>query len=394
MRVAIVHYWLVSMRGGERVLEHLCDIYRDADIYTHVVDLNVLSPALRGRNIRTSFIARLPFARRHYQKYLPLMPAALEGLDLTGYDLVISCEAGPAKGVITRPDALHVTYCHSPMRYIWDQYHQYRAQSGRLARVLMALFAPGLRQWDVASAVRSDVVLANSHYVAARIAKAWGRKSQVIHPPVETALYESSDQVGDEYLWVGQLVPYKRPDVAVEAFLASGRRLHVVGDGPMLARLKELARAHEGGTRIRFTQRLSFDALRTVYAQARALVFTAEEDFGLVPIEVMASGRPVLALGRGGALETVVPGLTGQFYYENTVAALVAALDDFERWLSGFRPQDAQARAAQFSPKRFRRELEAAVARGFAELRTRLAPPVCRVPLVEPATFMLRAELP
>ena len=369
-RVAIVHYWLVNMRGGERVLEQLCDIYPEADIFTHVVDHRVLSPTLRRHTIHTSFIARLPFARRHYQKYLPLMPRALEALDLSAYDLVISCEAGPAKGVITRPDALHLTYCHSPMRYIWDQYHQYAAQSGWAARAMMALFAPGLRQWDTASAARSDMVLANSRYVAARIRKAWGRGAQVVHPPVETGLFAPSRAVGEEYLWVGQLVPYKRPDLAVAAFAASGRRLHVVGEGPMLARLKAMAAGVEG---VRFSPRLSFDGLRRAYAEARALVFTAEEDFGLVPIEVMASGRPVLALGRGGALETVVPGQSGQFYAENSVEALAEALDAFEAWLPAFRPEDAVARAAEFSPQRFRAEVKAAVARGFAEQRGLMA---------------------
>ena len=391
MRVAIVHYWLVSMRGGERVLEQLCEIFPRAEIFTHVVDHRVLSPRLRRHTIHTSFIARLPFARRHYQKYLPLMPRALEGLDLSEYDLVISCEAGPAKGVITRPDALHLTYCHSPMRYIWDQYHQYRAQSGWAARAMMPLFAPFLRQWDMASAARSDVVLANSHYVAARIAKAWGRAAQVVHPPVETELFAASEDVGEEYLWVGQLVPYKRPDVAVAAFLASGRRLHVVGEGPMLARLKEMA---GGAPHVRFTPRLSFDGLRAAYAQSRALVFTAEEDFRLVPIEVMASGRPVLALGRGGALETVVPGVTGQFYTESSVPALTKALDDFEAWLPAFRPADAVARAREFSPQHFRAEIEAAVAEGFAALLARLSPK--KRPVValgeQPAAFMLHVE--
>ena len=375
MRVAIVHYWLVNMRGGERVLEQLCEIFPSAEIFTHVVDRAALSPILQSRVIHTSFIARLPFARRHYQKYLPLMPRALEGLDLSEYDLVISCEAGPAKGVITRPDALHLTYCHSPMRYIWDQYHQYRGQSGWAARWLMPLFAPALRQWDMASAARSDVVLANSHYVAARIAKAWGREARVVHPPVETGLFAPSAQVGEEYLWVGQLVPYKRPDLAVAAFVESGRRLHVVGEGPMLAQLRKMAGA---GSSVRFSPRLPFDALRRAYAECRALVFTAEEDFGLVPIEVMASGRPVLALGRGGALETVVPGVTGQFYSENSAAALAEALDAFEAWLPSFHVGDALARAADFSPHRFRAEVELAVAQGLTKLRARLAPKVRR----------------
>ena len=361
MRIAIVHYWLVKMRGGERVLEQLCHMYPDADIITHVVDRSALSPLLAARKIITTGIARLPFAERHYQKYLPLMPGALEALDMSAYDLVISCEAGPAKGVITRPDAVHITYCHSPMRYIWDQYHQYAAESGPLARLMMRLFAPRLRLWDTASAARSDRVLANSHYVAARIAKFWGRGAAVVHPPVDTALFTPVEQAGDEYLWVGQLIPYKRPELAVAAFTASGRRLHVVGEGAMTDRLRDVA-----GPSVRFTPRLSFAELCDAYARAKALVFTAEEDFGLVPIEVMASGRPVLALARGGALETVVEGVTGQFYHDSSVEALNAALDRFEAWLPGFRPADAVARAEEFSPARFRDGVAAHVAEALA----------------------------
>ncbi|WP_206239537.1 glycosyltransferase [Novosphingobium terrae] len=349
MRVAIIHYWLVQMRGGERVLEHLCDMYPDADIFTHVVNRAKLSPKLAARRIHTSWISRLPFATRHYQKYLPLMPAALEALDLSAYDLVISCEAGPAKGIITRPDAVHVTYCHSPMRYIWDQYHQYRRESGMGARLMMPLFAPALRQWDMASAARSDRILANSAYVAARVRKFWGREAQVVHPPVDTALFAPADEVGEDYLWAGQLIPYKLPDVAVAAFTASGRRLHVVGTGPMLPRLKAMA-----GPSIRFTERLDFNALRAAYAGCKALIFTAEEDFGMIPVEVMASGRPVIAYGRGGALESVIEDRTGLFYHDNSPDGLLDALDRFEDWLPDFDPSDALSRAADFAPARFR----------------------------------------
>jgi glycosyltransferase involved in cell wall biosynthesis len=347
-RIAIVHYWLVGMRGGERVLEHLLAMFPDADIYTHVVDRDRISPAIARHPIHTTFIARLPFARRWYQKYVALMPLALEALDMTGYDIVISCEAGPAKGVIVRPDAVHLTYCHSPMRYIWDQYHQYRREAGFVSRWMMTLLAPYLRGWDIASAARSDLLVANSDYVRRRIAKSWGRDARVVHPPVEVGLFGRGEP-GDEYVWVGQLVPYKRPDVAVDAFRANGRRLHVIGDGPMLVELKRRA-----GPGTRFTPRLDFAALRTLYATARALVFTAEEDFGLVPIEVMASGRPVIAYGRGGALETVGDGVTGLFYTQQTPAALNEALDRFDDWVDGFDPAAAEAQAARFSPERFR----------------------------------------
>lgn len=359
MRVAIIHYWLVQMRGGERVLEHLCNLYPDADIYTHAVDRSALSSTILKHRIYTTFIAGLPFSSRHYQKYLPLMPRALEALDLNAYDLVISCEAGPAKGVITRPDAVHVTYCHSPMRYLWDQYGQYHAAGGIGARAMMALFAPSLRMWDMASATRPDRVMANSGYIKARIAKSWNRDSTVVYPPVETALYAPAPAAEgtDEYLWVGQLVPYKRPDIAVDAFSQSGRKLHVIGDGVMLAALQ--ARA---GPTVRFTRRMDFAALRTAYATTRGLVFTSEEDFGMIPVEVMASGRPVIAFARGGALETVVADETGVFFSDKSVESLLGALERFDQWMTHFDPAVAVARARTFSPERFRKGFTEVVA--------------------------------
>lgn len=350
MRVAIIHYWLVGMRGGERVLEHICDMFPDADIFTHVVIPARLSDKLRIRRIHTTFIARLPFARRHYQKYLPLMPRALEALDLTAYDLVISSEAGPAKGVITRPDTTHVTYCHSPMRYIWDQYHQYRASGGLGARLSMPLFAPRLRMWDVTSAARSDLLMANSEFVRARIGKFWGRDATVVYPPVDTSLFTPHPAPSDEYIWVGQLVPYKRPDLAIDAFAANGRKLHVIGDGAMFDTLRARATPN-----IRFTRRLDFAGLRAAYSTARALVFTGEEDFGMIPVEVMASGRPVIAYSRGGALETVVDRQTGIFFHQDTVADLQAAIARFETWLPQFSPSSALRQAERFTPDVFRK---------------------------------------
>lgn len=362
VRVAIIHYWLVQMRGGERVLEHICRMYPDADIFTHVVDPSAISATILKHRIFQTFIARLPFATRHYQKYLPLMPRALEALDLSAYDLVISCEAGPAKGIITRPDAVHVTYCHSPMRYLWDQYAQYHADGGAAARLLMPLFAPSLRMWDTVSAARPDRIMANSDYIRRRIAKSWGRAATVVYPPVDTRLFAPAPYATDEYLWVGQLVPYKRPDLAIDAFNQSGRKLHVIGDGAMLASLQ--ARA---GPSIRFTRRMGFSALRDAYAGARALVFTAEEDFGLIPVEVMASGRPVIAFARGGAVETVVAEETGVFFAEKSVEALLEALDRFESWLPAFDPARAVARARTFSPDRFQTDFSAVVAAAWRD---------------------------
>ncbi len=347
-RVAIIHYWLVTMRGGERVLERLLELFPQADIFTHVYDPAAMSATIRARTVRTSFIQKLPGAKKHYQSYLPLMPMALEQLDLRGYDLVISSESGPAKGVIPAPNALHLCYVHSPMRYLWDHYHNYREEAGWLKRAVMPMLCHGLRQWDTSSAARIDRVLANSSFIRERVAKAWRREAEVVHPPVDPALFTPSSEIEPGYLWVGQLVPYKRADLAINAFNALGLPLTVVGDGPQAAMLRKRA-----GPAIRMIPRLSFDELRRAYARCRALVFTAEEDFGIVPVEVMASGRPVVAYGRGGALDSVVEGRTGLFFGEQTTDALIAAIQQLERWLPQFDPAEAAARARDFAPERF-----------------------------------------
>ena len=234
-RVAIIHYWLVGMRGGERVLERLLRLYPDADIFTHVVRPDALSDTIRAHRIQTTFIDRLPGARRFYQHYLPLMPIALEHLDLRGYDLVISSEAGPAKGVIAPPDAFHLCYCHSPMRYLWDHFHEYHARSGWLTRQVMPPIFHRMRQWDQASAQRPDQIVANSAFIARRVRKAWGREAHVIYPPVDVTRFSPSAEVGSHYLWVGQMTPYKRADLVVDAFARLGLRLTMVGTGELAA---------------------------------------------------------------------------------------------------------------------------------------------------------------
>ncbi len=351
-RVALIHYWLLRMRGGERVLEQVLRLFPDADIFTHVYDPAGVSDLIRARPVRTTFISRLPASRRLYQKYLPLMPLALEELDLSGYDLVISFEAGPAKGVITGPDTLHVCYCHSPMRYLWDLYPQYKRSAGWLSRLAMPVFFPRLRTWDVASAARVDHFIANSDFIRRRIKKVYRRDATVVHPPAPVERFQPSAEVDPGYLWVGELAPYKRADLAVEAFTRLGLPLTVVGDGAMARSARRGA-----GANIRFITRLDFAGLREAYARCRGLVFTAEEDFGIVPVEVMASGRPVLAYGAGGALETVVPGVTGLFFGPQTVDGLVEGIQRFEAWLPSFDPRDAIAHAARFSEARFRSAL-------------------------------------
>lgn len=328
MRVAIVHYWLVGMRGGEKVVEALCRLYPQADIFTHVCVAEKLSPRLRAHRIRTTFIARLPFACRLYKAYLPLMPIALEQLDLSGYDLVISSESGPAKGVVVPAQTLHVCYCHSPMRYIWNLYHAYRRRAGPLTRLAMPVLAHFIRLWDVSTHSRVQHFVANSRCVAGRIKSYYGREATVIYPPVEVGDFAPVDEaeLGDFFLVVGELVAYKRVDLAIEAFNRSGRALVVIGGGEELRRLRRLAKPN-----VRVLGARSFEDLRWHYARCRALIFPGEEDFGLVPVEAMASGRPVIAFARGGALESVADGVSGLFFREQTVDSLAEAIARFDR---------------------------------------------------------------
>jgi glycosyltransferase involved in cell wall biosynthesis len=335
MKVAIVHYWFVNMRGGERVVERFCKMFPDADLFTHVYDPTKVSDVIRGMNVKTTFIQKLPGATKNYQKYLPLMPLALEELDLSGYDLVISSESGPAKGVIPPPDAKHICYCHSPMRYLWDQYPLYKKSAGRLTRAMMPLLTHHLRNWDVTSSARVDKYVANSNFVAKRIEKYYRREAEVLFPPVSTSLFKPVEDVGDYYLWVGQMTSYKRPDIAVEAFNALGK--------PLKAKAK---------SNIRFEERLDLAGLADAYARAKALIFTAEEDFGIVPVEAMASGRPVIAYGRGDAAETVVADVTGLFFDHQTTEALIAAVEAFEQRPS-FDPAACVANAQRFSVETF-----------------------------------------
>ncbi|MCJ2183289.1 glycosyltransferase [Novosphingobium sp. 1949] len=338
------------MRGGERVLERLLHLFPDADIFTHVYDPERMSEKIRSARVQETFIGRLPGARKHYQKYLPLMPMALEELDLRDYDLVISSESGPAKGIITRNDALHVCYCHSPMRYLWDHYHDYKSAAGGLARFMMPAMFHRLRQWDVSSASRVDAILANSRFIERRIHKVWGRQARVVHPPVAVDEFSPSDAVGGRYLWVSQMTPYKRADIALEAFNRMGVPALMVGDGEMYAQI-----ARSAGPNVEVRKRLTFAQLKHAYATCKALVFTPEEDFGIVPVEANASGRPVIAYGHGGVTDSIVDGATGLFFEEQSIDALCEAIYRFERWLPQFDPAEAVANAARFAPEVFDR---------------------------------------
>jgi glycosyltransferase involved in cell wall biosynthesis len=351
MRVALVHYWFVKWRGGEKLFKAIADLFPDADIYTHVADPEVLAEHLPGRRVFTTFISRLPRANRYYQKYLPLMPMALEQLDLQSYDLVISSESGPAKGVIVRPEALHVCYCHSPMRYVWDRYCDYRNFCGRLGRLAMMPVMHYMRLWDQLSAQRVDYYIANSRFVGRRINKYYGKRATVIYPPVATKQFDMSRPAEDFYLYVGRMVPYKHPELLVEACERLGRKLVMIGDGEMMPRLKTLAGPH---TRLLGAQ--SSMVIREYFARCRATLFPGIEDFGLVPVEAMASGKPVIAFAYGGALETVIDGVSGVLFHEPTAASVMDAIRKFERSSADFDPEVIAAHAARFSEARFRRD--------------------------------------
>ncbi|MEL6830667.1 MAG: glycosyltransferase, partial [Pseudomonadota bacterium] len=353
MKVAIVHYWLLGMRGGEKVIESLCDIFPDADIFTHVYDPKKISSNINRHAIQTSFIQSLPFASRLYKQYLPLMPSALEGLDLTDYDLVISSESGPAKGVIVRPDALHICYCHSPMRYLWDQYHQYYAGAGFFSKAGMVAMSGRLRQWDFASAARVDHFIANSEAVAMRISKYWRRTAEVIPPPVDTKKFKARGDRDDFYLHVGEFVPYKRADIAIKACSMLDKRLIVIGDGPGIKSLKAQA-----GPTVEFLGKVPDEVLADHYAKCRALLFPAEEDFGIVPVEAMSAGAPVIAFYRGGAQDYVVPEVTGQFFEKQTVQGMIEAIVRFEMKKPGFNHQEIARHARKFDRSIFEQRIK------------------------------------
>ncbi len=352
MKVAIIHYWWLTNRGGEAVVQAITELYPNADIYTHVCDDDMLKATLGPNftgNIFKTFISKLPFASKFYQKYLPLMPLALEQLDLTEYDLVISSESGPSKGVITRPDAMHICYCHSPMRYVWDMYHTYTANAGLITRMIFPLISHWLRVWDRSSADRVDYFIANSNFVASRIKKFYRRDSNVIHPPVNVSFFEETRPKEDFYLCLGQLVHYKRADLVVDAFNVLDLPLVVIGEGELYDQIKQSANAN-----IKLMGRQSFDVVKDHLERCKGLIFPGVEDFGIVPIEAMASGAPVVAFNRGGAMDTIKHGVTGILFNEQTVPAIIEAVLRIEDNTYQFDPKVIRSHAIKFEKTLFK----------------------------------------
>jgi glycosyltransferase involved in cell wall biosynthesis len=353
MRAAIVHYWLLNQRGGEKVLDAICRLLPEADIFTLFSDPATLSAEVRRHRITTSFLNPL---RRWHRSLLPLMPMALESFDLRGYDLVVSSESGPAKGVITSSGTRHLCYCHTPMRYLWDLYPAYRNEwtRSRWKRAAMTPVSSYLRQWDFSSAARVDRFIANSENVRGRIWKIYRRDAEVVHPPVDVESFEWKP-AEDYFLIVCELVPYKQVDTAVRLFAKTGRRLKIVGGGPELRRLRKMAAPN-----VEFLGRVSDADLRDLYARSRALLLPGEEDFGITPVEALASGKPVIALGRAGALETVPPG-GGIFYDDASAEGLAEALERFEKLEPRICRSELQEHARRFSAAEFARKMAAAL---------------------------------
>ena len=376
MRVAIVHEWLEHYAGSERVIEQLLIMYPQAEIFA-IVDFmpQAERSMLGGRPVRTTFIQKLPFARRCFRYYLGLMPVAIEQLDLSGFDLVISSNHAVAKGIITGPDQVHVCYVHSPMRYAWDMQAAYLRQGG-IERGLRGLYARWLlhrlRNWDVRSAAGVDVFVANSSYIARRIRKVYRRNATVVFPPVDIDRFEMSAAPRQDYVVVSRLVPYKRIDLVVEAFRRMPERvLHVAGDGPERERIAALA---DNAPNIILHGRVSDEEVLRMMRQARAFVFAAEEDFGIAMVEAQACGTPLIVFGRGGACDIVrdmgdAGGATGVFFDEQGADAIITAVERFESIQDRITPQACHANAQRFSQSAFRQSMSRVVEQALHEMR-------------------------
>jgi len=372
LKVAIVHEWFVDYSGSERVVEQMLNLFPQADLYAQVEFLpDDLKGFIQNKKVTTSFIQKLPKAKTKYRSYLPLMPLAVEQFDLSEYDLIISSSHAVAKGVITGPDQLHICMCYSPMRYAWDLTHQYLKESGLtkgLKSWLARYILHRIRMWDYRTANGVDQFIAISDYIARRIRKVYRRESTVIYPPVDVRNFSLQTEKEDFYVAASRMVPYKKIDIIVEAFAKmTDKKLIVIGDGPELTKIRSKA-----SDNIEFLGFQPTPVLRDYLQRAKAFVFAAEEDFGIIPIEAQACGTPVIAYARGGAQETVIDGITGLFFGRQTANSVIDAIRRFElnRW---FEPKKIRANAERFSIERFGRNFKtfmSAVCHGHFNQRT------------------------
>jgi glycosyltransferase involved in cell wall biosynthesis len=374
VRIAIVHDWLTGMRGGEKVLEAFCELFPESDIFTLIHVNGSVSKIIENKCIRTSFLQKIPFAKSHYRSFLPLFPLAVESFDMRNYDIVLSSSHCVAKGVLTSPSTIHICYCHTPMRYIWDSYHTYfnADKRGLISRFMTSVVAHYLRSWDVTSSNRVNYFVANSYNVANRIQKYYKRSAKVIHPPVDCTFYTPSDSYkeGDYYLIVSAFAPYKRIDIAVDAFEKLGLPLIVVGGGQEEYLVKSVTKKY-----VTCVGWQSDESLKKYYRECKALIFPGEEDFGIVPLEAQACGKPVIAFAKGGVLETVhgiysqlgsergrlphqpeMP--TGVFFTEQTAESLMEAIVFFENYRSLFYPVIMRKHAEGFDYLLFKEKLK------------------------------------
>ncbi len=352
MKIAIVHDWLTNMGGAEQALINFKEIYPEAPIYTTFYNPNNLDDKLKGLDVRTSFLQKKKMVTNH-KKYFPLMPLAFENFNLNEYDVVLSSSSSCAKGVITKPDSIHICYCHTPMRYAWELRDDYMQDMGKLKRRLVKILLHYMRMWDLASSRRVDYFIANSTAVQKRIKKHYGRDSVVLYGPVRCNLFNISENDGDYYFVLSRLVTYKRFDLAVKACKELGKKLVVIGDGPEKANLEKIA---NGDKNITFLGKQPDDVVKKYMAECKALLYPGEEDFGIVPLEAQASGRPVIAYGKGGVLDTVIDGKTGVYFKEQTVDSLKDAIQKFEKMK--FDKQEIRKHSLEFDESVFQRRIK------------------------------------
>jgi glycosyltransferase involved in cell wall biosynthesis len=356
MRVAVVHYWWFTNRGGESVVKSILEMFPEADLFLHSGNHNLIVDSLGSEfkgNIRYTFINKIPFVKYFYKILFPLMPYALEALDLSGYELVISSEAGPAKGVITDPNSLHICYCHTPMRYFWDMKEQYISTLGFLSKFIFYFLSNKMRVWDVVSASRVDYFISNSNFIKKRIHKVYKRESSVIFPPVNVSDFSPTSIREDFYLLLGQLVNYKNPELAINAFNKNGLKLIVIGEGEMYDKLRSIAKGN-----IKFLGRQPSNIVKDHLERCKALVFPGLEDFGIVPVEANSAGAPVIAFGRGGVLDTIVDNMTGIYFHKLDVDSLNEAIEAIESRRIVFDSILINKHAMRFRKELFKSELQ------------------------------------